>query len=113
MASLRLLCDPLNPEHPPTSPPTPPHTRTSISAPGPQVQVPDELQAELQEEMCAAGIPVPESQQDWDDALHALKVRPCCCFPSLLGAPHCCEADQATPNCEADQATPNFPSWEA
>ncbi|KAL4448876.1 hypothetical protein ABPG77_007593 [Micractinium sp. CCAP 211/92] len=38
-----------------------------------QVQVPDELQAELQEEMRAAGIPVPESQQDWDDALHALK----------------------------------------
>ncbi|KAL4422809.1 hypothetical protein ABPG75_009006 [Micractinium tetrahymenae] len=38
-----------------------------------QVQVPEELQAELREGMRAAGIPVPQSKEDWGAALHALK----------------------------------------
>ena len=39
----------------------------------PQVQLPGELQSALQEGMRAAGIPVPQSADEWDAALTALK----------------------------------------
>ena len=39
-----------------------------------QVEVPDEMRQELQKGMEAAGIPVPDSEDRWAQALKALKV---------------------------------------
>lgn len=41
-----------------------------------QVTVPEKLQTQLKAEMEAAGIPLPSSDQRWDQALTALKVAP-------------------------------------
>lgn len=40
-----------------------------------QVQTPAALQEQLKSQMQAAGIPVPDSADRWQQALHALKVR--------------------------------------
>lgn len=39
-----------------------------------QVEVPKELQSQLEEGMKAAGIPVPDSEARWQEAFKALKV---------------------------------------
>lgn len=39
-----------------------------------QVEVPEKLKDDLATEMKAAGIPVPDSEERWSMALHALKV---------------------------------------
>ena len=41
---------------------------------GAQVQVPEDLQRQLKGAMKDAGIPVPEGEERWNDALKALKV---------------------------------------
>lgn len=44
--------------------------------PGVQVTVPEKLQTQLKAEMEMAGIPLPSSDQRWEQALTALKVPP-------------------------------------
>lgn len=39
-----------------------------------QVEVPDQMRQDLQAGMKTAGIPVPDSEEHWADALKALKV---------------------------------------
>jgi hypothetical protein len=41
-----------------------------------QVVVPPKLQEDLKAAMSKAGIPVPSTEERWDDALNALRVRP-------------------------------------
>lgn len=46
----------------------------ALPPPAPQVEVPAELQSSLKDSMQAAGIPLPSSNEAWQQALHALKV---------------------------------------
>ncbi len=54
------------------------HPALNLPSPPPpcpcQVTVPAELQAALKDNMQAAGIPLPHSEEAWQQALHALKV---------------------------------------
>ena len=41
-----------------------------------QVQIPDKLEQQLKAGMKEAGIPVPETEERWNQAMNALKVSP-------------------------------------
>lgn len=67
-----------------------------------QVAVPEQLQKELKAAMEKAGIPVPETEERWQQALAALKValqatHSCSHLPCLLFP-----AQPETPTCSAD-----------